>query len=255
MAILMFEEGEEDRKIFIYSPMSILYFVFLLFITTFMFPYLILAGKLISYALGIPSYITLLVFMLSLLGSQLNIKIKEAKSPQPILIFKEISFFGIYWRIPDFRYGVKKTVIAVNVGGALIPMMLSLYLLLYSVPMFEQNPTVTYLKIAIAFTVVTLVVHAFAKPIKGLGIAVPSFIPPLTAALTSAILFSIYAESNPFIIAYVSGTFGTLVGADLLNLHKISDLGAPIISIGGAGVFDGIYITGIMAIFLLWLII
>jgi len=73
--------------------------------------------------------------------------------------------------------------------------------------------------------------------------------------LTSAILFPIYTRTNPFIIAYVAGTLGTLVGADLLNLNKISELGAPVVSIGGAGVFDGIYMTGIMSIFLLWLII
>jgi len=151
--------------------------------------------------------------------------------------------------------GVRKTIIALNVGGALIPTLFSLYLLFYSVPLFEQDLTVAYLKILASFIVVTLTVHVFAKPIKGFGIAVPSFIPPLTATLTSAFLFSIYIRTNPFIIAYVSGTLGTLVGADLLNLNKISELGASVVSIGGAGIFDGIYMTGIMSILLLWLII
>ena len=49
------------------------------------------------------------------------------------------------------------------------------------------------------------------------------------------------------IIAYVSGTLGTLIGADLLNLHHIAELGAPMASIGGAGTFDGIFLTGIIA--------
>jgi uncharacterized membrane protein len=51
-------------------------------------------------------------------------------------------------------------------------------------------------------------------------------------------------------LAYISGTFGTLIGADLLNLGKIQGLGAPIASIGGAGTFDGIFTTGILAVLL-----
>ena len=43
---------------------------------------------------------------------------------------------------------------------------------------------------------------------------------------------------------------GTLIGADLLNLDKISGLGAPVASIGGAGTFDGIFLIGIMAVLL-----
>jgi uncharacterized membrane protein len=43
---------------------------------------------------------------------------------------------------------------------------------------------------------------------------------------------------------------GTLIGADLLNLAKIGTLGAPVASIGGAGTFDGIFLTGILAVLL-----
>jgi uncharacterized membrane protein len=46
----------------------------------------------------------------------------------------------------------------------------------------------------------------------------------------------------------VGGTMGTLIGADILNLDKISSLGAPVASIGGAGTFDGIFLTGILAV-------
>jgi uncharacterized membrane protein len=55
-------------------------------------------------------------------------------------------------------------------------------------------------------------------------------------------------------LAYISGTLGTLIGADLLNLAKIQGLGAPIASIGGAGTFDGIFTTGILAVLLAGLI-
>src|SRR5437016_638976 len=38
-----------------------------------------------------------------------------------------------------------------------------------------------------------------------------------------------------------------VVGADVLNLGRIAELGAPMISIGGAGTFDGVFLTGIIA--------
>jgi uncharacterized membrane protein len=252
----MFESEKERRKnVFTYNPISLLYLVFLGFVTLFMLPYMIFAGALVGRALSIPSYLVFIIFLLSLFGSQINIKLKETESLQPSITYRTVNFFGIQWRIPEAGYGNKKMAIAINLGGAIIPLLLSLYIIFYSVPALEQNLTLAYLKILVAFIIVTFVVHHFAKPIKGLGIAIPSFIPPLTAALTSAALFSLVAETNPFIIAYVAGTLGTLVGADLLNLNKIPKLGAPMVSIGGAGVFDGVYITGVMAIFLLWLIV
>ena len=48
--------------------------------------------------------------------------------------------------------------------------------------------------------------------------------------------------------AYISGSLGTLIGADLLNLDKLQGLGAPVASIGGAGTFDGVFLTGIAAV-------
>ena len=49
-------------------------------------------------------------------------------------------------------------------------------------------------------------------------------------------------------VAYVSGSLGTLIGADLLNLDKMRAIGTPIASLGGAGTFDGIFVTGILAV-------
>ena len=50
--------------------------------------------------------------------------------------------------------------------------------------------------------------------------------------------------------AYVAGVLGTLIGADLSNLHAIPKLGAPVASIGGAGTLDGVFLSGIMAVLL-----
>ena len=80
----------------------------------------------------------------------------------------------------------------------------------------------------------------------GVGIAVPMFVPPIVTAVVAVLL----ARQHAAALAYVSGSLGTLIGADLLNLGAVPGLGAPVASIGGAGTFDGIFLTGILAVLL-----
>lgn len=127
---------------------------------------------------------------------------------------QEIDFFRVKWRLPQFNYERRKTIIAVNVAEALIPTFVSLYLLSFTVPSYKANLLVAYGK-----------VFAVAR----------SLIPPSVATLAALILFRIYTRSKPCVIAYIAGTLATLVGADLLNIRKISKLGSPLGSIGGAG--------------------
>src|SRR5439155_874593 len=75
------------------------------------------------------------------------------------------------------------------------------------------------------------------------GLAVPMLVPRLAAVAVSLVLA--FRRAPP--VAYVSGSMGTLIGADVLNLGRIAELGAPMISIGGAGTFDGVFLTGIIA--------
>jgi uncharacterized membrane protein len=98
----------------------------------------------------------------------------------------------------------------------------------------------------IATAVVALVIHWLAAPIPGLGIAVPVFVPVLVTAVVALLLSR--EDAPP--LAYIAGSLGTLIGADLTNLDKVRGLGAPVASIGGAGTFDGIFLTGILAVLL-----
>jgi uncharacterized membrane protein len=126
------------------------------------------------------------------------------------------------------------TVVALNVGGALIPVLVSLYLVLR---------TKMYMRMAVGTVIVAAVVHRLAELVPGVGIAVPMIAPPLIAAGVALLLS--FRRAPP--IAYVAGSMGTLIGADLLNLGQIARLGAPVVSIGGAGTFDGVFLTGILA--------
>ena len=91
--------------------------------------------------------------------------------------------------------------------------------------------------------IVAVIVHSVAQIVPGAGIAVPMLVPPLAAAGVSLLLS--FRQAPP--VAYVAGSMGTLIGADLLNLHRIAEIGAPAVSIGGAGTFDGVFLTGIIA--------
>jgi uncharacterized membrane protein len=90
---------------------------------------------------------------------------------------------------------------------------------------------------------VALMVHALAHVVPGAGIVVPMLAPPLVAAAVALLLA--FRRAPP--VAYVAGSMGTLIGADLLNLPRVAEIGAPVVSIGGAGTFDGVFLTGIIA--------
>jgi uncharacterized membrane protein len=192
----------------------------------------------IGYAyqkMGVHRRYVFAVLLLSLLGSYVNIPVAELPAER-VVSGQEVSFFGMRYVIPVVEEW-PGTIIAVNVGGAVIPTLLSLYLLV---------KTGMYGRALVGVAIVTTIVHWLAHPIHGVGIAVPVFIPPVVAAATALLLSR---QSAPA-LAYISGSLGTLIGADLLNLGIIQDLGAPIASIGGAGRFDGIFMTGILAVLL-----
>jgi uncharacterized membrane protein len=127
------------------------------------------------------------------------------------------------------------TVLAVNVGGAIIPVVMSIYLLVH---------WQLWWKGLLATTVVAAICYWLSSPIPGIGIAVPLFVPALAATLAALILS--LERAAP--LAYIAGSLGALIGADLMNFDKLADLNAPVLSIGGAGTFDGVFLTGIVAV-------
>jgi uncharacterized membrane protein len=187
---------------------------------------------------GFSPTVTALILVATLAGSYINIPILELKATMPIIKEEFVSFFGIVYRIPEVEYGETATTVAINFGGALIPTFVSFYLL-------WKMPS-TILSALIDVAIVAVVTHVVARPVKGLGITTPVFIPPLMAVLSAFLLPS----GSPKVIAYVSGVLGTLIGADLSHLDAIPQLGAPVASIGGAGTFDGVFLTGIIAVLL-----
>jgi uncharacterized membrane protein len=219
-----------------YLPLTAPFFIIL--IAAFALVVFLIEINILRYAyerLGISSGAAFLLLLATLFGSYINIPVWEFPE-QVVRSGEEVVYFGMHYVIPVVEQN-PGTIVAVNVGGALIPTALSLYLLAKN---DLWGPGI------ITAAIVTAVVHAMAEPVRGVGIAVPTFVPPLVAAVT-ALIFSRHRAAA---VAYAGGSLGTLIGADLLNLGAVRGLGAPVASIGGAGTFDGIFLTGIVAVLL-----
>ena len=160
----------------------------------------------------------------------------QALGPESMVTEREVTYYGMRYIVPALANS-PKVILAVNVGGAVIPTLLSIYLL-------SKNGL--WGRGLIATTIIAAICHALAQPIRGVGIGLPIFVAPVAAAIVAAIVSWRYAAPR----AYAGGSLGVLIGADLLNLDKLQGLGAPVLSIGGAGTFDGIFVTGMMAVLL-----
>lgn len=218
------------------APFSPLHLV--LFITALTVLIAVVQFGLISVAfdkLGLSPYSAFLLLISSLIGSVINLPLFAIKSTPP----KEMPpnpIFGLL-RPPMVEF-TGTTKIAINVGGGLIPLVFSIYLL-------KHNP-LPATDILLGVLSMTVIGFFISRPVYGIGIGMPVLIAPLCAALIAVMLNPEYSAP----LAYISGTLGVLMGADIMRLKNIGDMGLPMASIGGAGTFDGIFLTGIVAVLL-----
>jgi len=179
----------------------------------------------------------LVILGVALLGSYIDIPIWRFKQTKPTVVIQEVRAFWVTYRIPQYVRQQVNTVIAVNVGGAMVPLVVTAILL-------HEHPDI-WLGALVATLLTAAVVHLVAQVVEGVGIVAPTFLPPI-----AAVFFSLpFGMTDLAITAYIAGTLGTLIGADLSNLRKVAEQGgAHVASIGGAGKFDGIFLTGIVAV-------
>jgi len=245
------------KKVIVQLPLHPLFLALFFGLAFTAVVWLFLVPRALAYAfrpLGIGPHlgyaIALAMVLLSMILSFVNVVIAEV--PRHVLVpeIDYVSFFGIYYPIPRLRLVESKTVIAVNVGGALIP--LSISLLMISFMTASPRALEALLVEALTIALASLISYSSSRIVPGLGIVVPALVPPLVAALSVVTLSSILSvvELAPA-LAYSGAVIGALIGADVMNLVKNFDkLQFPLISIGGAGTFDGIYLSGMMALFL-----
>jgi len=218
-----------------YSPLPLLLFLVAIGLLLAIFQ---LGALTIAFdKLGLTPRSAFLLLFVSLFGSAINLPLftmKAQSAPPPpavppalrrLLRHQARAFHGT-------------TLVAVNVGGCLIPAAFSIYLL-------TREP-LPWAPVLFGIVMIAAVSRLISRPMPGIGIGMPMFVPPVIAAILAVLLDS--AHSAP--LAYISGTLGVIIGADLLRIPDIRKLGTPFASIGGAGTFDGIFITGIVAVLL-----
>jgi uncharacterized membrane protein len=212
----------------IFAPLGCLAAVLLVLLVPLLLALLFL--DLVSFSfgeLGLSSNTAFLIIVAMLAGSLINIPITRRRvtyaAPRTMRGF----FAG-----PQTTWSG----IAINLGGAIIPFGLCLYLLTI-VPSLWQ--------VGLATLIMALVSRAIARVVPGRGIVLPVFVPPIVSALLAILIARDFAAP----CAYIAGTMGTLIGADLLNLPRMRNT-PGMLSIGGAGLFDGIFLVGIVAVFL-----
>ena len=212
------------------------------FVLLILFPFFIgqfMAASLAKLQLNPVAAVYLVIGIFA--GSLINIPVARIPRSEEVGAHP-LAPFGLDRLFPRLARVGHETVIAVNVGGCLIPAGLALYELIY---LAGRGPGVL-LAVVAASTVNTAVCYLMARPVRGLGIVMPGLVPALVAAAMAWIL----APGQAAPVAFVAGVTGPLLGADLLHLKDMGKISTGIASIGGAGTFDGIVLSGIVAAYL-----
>ncbi|MFN8624965.1 MAG: DUF1614 domain-containing protein [Candidatus Binatia bacterium] len=172
------------------------------------------------------------------LGGMVNIPVKQIEREERIEL-TPFALFGVGSLFPRFQRQRTSTIIAVNVGGCIVPTALAVYEL-SRVAGVGPN---ALMAAAVATAINIVVCYRLARPVPRVGIALPALMPALVAAACALLFVPDMAPS----IAFAAGVFGPLVGADLLHLRDIENISAGVASIGGAGTFDGIVLSALVA--------
>ena len=175
------------------------------------------------------------VVLLMLIGSAINIPVGKIRRETIRIEHND----GI---IPE-GHDPWETIIALNVGGAVIPVAIACYLFYIST---QSIGTSIGLSVIAGVLIVAVLSFVAARRVSGVGIRAPLFIPGLTALLCGLLLAGGVGLAAG-VIAFVSSTFGTLIGANIAHLPWIREPGISEFSIGGPGTFGAVFIGCILS--------
>ena len=220
------------------TPLSFLLFLALLILFPILFSQLMVAslGKL---HLGPETAGPLVIAII--LGGLVNIPVTRLESPHEV-VMHPLAVYGLPRAWPRMARAYRQLIIAVNLGGCVIPTGLALYELVR----LGASGAAPLAAAGFATFINCIVCYWIAWPMPGIGIVMPGFVPPVVAALLAMLL----SPENAPAVAFVAGVAGPLIGADLFHLRDFVRSGAGMASIGGAGTFDGIVLSGIVAAYL-----
>ncbi len=191
--------------------------------------------------LGIsPLWAPWIVFFM-FVGSLINIPVSRKTSDEP-MSHHPLNIWGAHRFWPDLEKQLTERIIAVNVGGFVIPMLLVLYEIYRLIHIAPE--VINALMLCVAVNIIAC--YWTARPVPKVGVVMPAFLPGAMAALSALTLAPDMAPP----VAFCAGVLGPVIGADFMNLKNIRQAHIGIASIGGAGTFDGIVLSGLLAVVL-----
>jgi uncharacterized membrane protein len=231
----------ERVRFFSAGPISLLLIILLVGLAMILIPLLVLGMIGAAFTrLGFSwiSALALVIFMVS--GSFVNIPMYRIRRDIVQVYQNEISDFDVC--VPCASTPVWDTIVSLNLGGAVIPICVSLYMM-YRAIMILGTSLVSTVMIAIAL--VGIIVFISTRLVMSSGIQVPLLIPGLTALLAGLLLTGGTGLSAA-VTAFVGGTTGVLLGGNIANFYRIKKLEVPSVSFGGAGTFGSIFMCCIL---------
>ncbi len=222
---------------YIFPPIILPLFLILIVVPFLILVFVFAGSAVFKLLFGVGSDKALLLLGMIVFGSLINIPIYERKG---IELIQRYEIFGFIYSVRT----KKKLIVAVNLGGCVIPLILSMKLLL------DVYDLISPFLLIGALLLSSIIIYGFARPVVGVGIVIPMLIPPVVATIASYI--ALMLSDAPLILlpklSFIVGILSTVFGADILHLRDLERIGYGVISIGGAGTFDGIFLTGIFAV-------
>ena len=205
-------------------------------------PFMFAQAMLLALAkLRLSPDVAIMVILGILFGSAVNIPVARIARHEDVTTHP-YPLFGLFDLLPRLQRVQRETIIAVNLGGCVIPGLLALY---ESIRLLMVSWRYVF-SLGLAVAISTAACYSLARPVRGVGIAMPALVPPLVAAAAALLLAP--GQAPP--VAFVAGVMGPLLGADILHLRDVPHIATGLASIGGAGTFDGIVLSGILAAYL-----
>jgi uncharacterized membrane protein len=223
------------------GPLSIFAIIILIALLILVVPLLILGVIGSAFTrLGFSWISALAIVLLMLFGSFVNIPVYKFRRDMIRIAPPDSSVFGDYMQSTPVP--IWDSTIAINLGGAVIPVVVSLYIM-YQATLITG--TSLLISVCAGIILVAAITFVSTRSVPGSGIQVSTLIPGLTALL-AGLMLSGGTGLAAAVTAFVSGIAGTLLGGNIAHLFRIKDLDLPLVSIGGAGTFGAVFICCIL---------
>ena len=223
------------------GPLSIFAIVLLIALLILIIPLLILGVIGAAFTrLGFSWISALAIVLLMLFGSFVNIPVYKIRRDMIRIPPPDSSIFGEYSQSNPSP--VWDTTIAINLGGAVIPIAVSLYMVYQAILIIGSS---LLFSVCVGTILVAAITYVSTCYLPGSGIQVSLIIPGLTALL-AGLMLSGGTGLAAAVTAFVSGIVGILLGGNIAQLFRIKDLDVPSVSMGGAGTFGAVFLCCIL---------